>query len=53
LAEKLGDSRSAIAAGLLVTIALNDPGRAWVVPFAVLWITYAWMRWRHSGAVIG
>jgi class 3 adenylate cyclase len=53
LAEKVGDSRSAIAAGLLVTIALNDPGKAWVVPFGVLWITYAWMRWRHSGAVVG
>ncbi len=53
LAEKLGDSRSAIAAGLLVTIALNDPGKAWVVPFAVLWVTYAWMRRRHSGAIVG
>jgi class 3 adenylate cyclase len=46
LAEALGDSRAAIASGLLVTIALNDPGRAWVIPFVVLWITYGWMRYR-------
>jgi class 3 adenylate cyclase len=46
VAEKFGDSRAAIASGLLVTIALNDPGKAWVIPFVVLWVTYAWMRWR-------
>jgi hypothetical protein len=46
VAEKLGDSRAAIASGLLVTIALNDPGKAWVIPFVVLWVTYGWMRWR-------
>jgi hypothetical protein len=48
LAESLGDTRSAIAAGLLVTIAINKPGQAWLIPFAVLWATYAWMRYRSQ-----
>lgn len=46
LAETLGDARSAIASGLLVTIALNDQGQTWLVPFVVLWATYGWMRYR-------
>ena len=48
LAEYFGDSRSAIASGLLVTIFLNDPGKTWFIPFAILWITYGWMRHRSQ-----
>jgi class 3 adenylate cyclase len=48
LAERFGDSRSAIASGLLVTIFLNNPGKTWLIPFAVLWITYGWMRHRSN-----
>jgi class 3 adenylate cyclase len=48
LAERFGDSRSAIAAGLLVSIVLNNPGKTWFIPFAALWIAYAWMRHRSQ-----
>ena len=48
LAEYFGDSRSAIASGLLVTIFLNNPGKTWLIPFAVLWIAYGWMRHRSQ-----
>ena len=49
LAEYFGDSRSAIASGLLVTIFLNDPGKTWfIIPFAILWIAYGWMRHRSQ-----
>ena len=48
LAEHFGDSRSAIASGLLVTIFFNNPGKTWFIPFAVLWITYGWMRHRSQ-----
>jgi hypothetical protein len=48
LAERFADSRSAIASGLLVTIFLNNPGKTWLIPFAVLWITYGWMRHRSQ-----
>jgi hypothetical protein len=48
LAERFGDSRSAIASGLLVTIFFNNPGKTWLIPFAVLWITYGWMRHRSQ-----
>ena len=48
LAEYFGDSLSAIASGLLVTIFLNDPGKTWFIPFAVLWIAYGWMRYRSQ-----
>jgi hypothetical protein len=44
LAEQFGDSRSAIASGLLLTIVLNNPGKTWLIPFAVIWIAYGWMR---------
>src|ERR1043166_1294686 len=46
LAERFGDSRSAIASGLLLTIVLNNPGKTWIIPFAVLWIAYGWMRYK-------
>jgi class 3 adenylate cyclase len=46
LAERFADSRSAIASGLLVTILINNPGKTWLIPFAVLWIAYGWMRRR-------
>ena len=48
LAETVGDTRSAIAAGLLITIAINKPGNTWLIPFAVLWAIYAWMRYRSQ-----
>ncbi len=48
LAERFGDSRSAIASGLLATIFFNNPGKTWLIPFAVLWITYGWMRHRSQ-----
>jgi class 3 adenylate cyclase len=51
LAERFGDSRSAIASGLLITILLNNPGKTWLIPFAVLWITYGWMR--HKSQPVG
>jgi class 3 adenylate cyclase len=47
LAERFGDSRSAIASGLLMTIAINYPGNTWLIPFVVLWITYGWMGRRR------
>jgi class 3 adenylate cyclase len=51
LAEWFGDSRSAIASGLLLTIVLNNPGKTWLIPFAVLWIAYGWMR--HKSQLVG
>jgi hypothetical protein len=48
VAERFGDSRSAIASGLLLTIVLNNPGKTWLIPFAILWITYGWMRHRSQ-----
>ena len=48
LAERFGDSRSAIASGLLATIFSNNPGKPWFIPFAALWITYGWMRHRSQ-----
>jgi class 3 adenylate cyclase len=50
LAERFGDSRSAIASGLLLTIVINNPGRTWLIPFAVIWITYGWMRHKPQPA---
>lgn len=47
LGERMADARAAIAAGLLVTIAINNPGRSWLIPFFILWATYAWMRRRE------
>jgi hypothetical protein len=48
LAERFADSRSAIASGLLATIFFNNPGKTWLIPFAVLWIAYGWMRRRSQ-----
>jgi class 3 adenylate cyclase len=48
LAERFADSRSAIASGLLATIFLNYPGKTSLIPFAVLWIAYGWMRRRSQ-----
>lgn len=48
LAERFADSRSAIASGLLLTIVLNYPGTASLIPFAILWVTYGWMRYRSQ-----
>ena len=48
LAERFVDSRSAIASGLLATIFFNNPGETWLIPFAVLWIAYGWMRRRSQ-----
>jgi class 3 adenylate cyclase len=51
LAERFGDSRAAIASGLLLTIVLNNPGKTWIIPFAIIWITYGWMR--HRSQAVG
>jgi hypothetical protein len=48
VAEWFGDSRSAIASDLVITIALNNPGKTWLIPFAVIWIAYSWMRRRSQ-----
>jgi class 3 adenylate cyclase len=48
LAERFGDSRSAIASGLLLTIVFNYPGGTWLIPFAVIWIAYGWMRYKSQ-----
>jgi class 3 adenylate cyclase len=48
LAERFADSRSAIASGLLATIFFNNPGKTWLIPFAILWIAYGWMRHRSQ-----
>ena len=55
IAEKIAGARSAIAAGLLITVLLNIPdvrvGWWWLLPQIALWTTYAVVR-RHSAVRI-
>ncbi len=50
IAERLGDARAAIAAGLMVTVILNATGVSSVVPLAAIWISYAVLRQRSDAA---
>ena len=48
VAERIGDARAAIVAGLLITVTLNATGVLSLVPLLIIWIVYAIMRRRSA-----